>query len=129
MFAVKALKLPIPPGFPFLFFGGLFFFGVPFLVYFAKKKTYSKTEYKFYRDRLEYAEGFWTAEKKTIKYDKVTETALRRGIIQKRYNLGTIFLTTAATGFSQGRAMSGIRVRDIKDPEKVYEDVQRLIGK
>jgi len=129
MFVLKALKLPLPPLFPFFFFGSLFFFGIPILVYFAKKKTYSKTEYKFYRDRLEYAEGFWTAEKKTIKYDNITETALRRGIIQKHYNLGTIFLATAATGFSQGRATSGMRVRDIKDPEKVYEEVQRLIGK
>jgi hypothetical protein len=77
----KSSEIAFAPLFPFFFFGGLFFFGIPVLVYFAKKKTYSKTEYKFYKDRLEYAEGFWTAEKKTIKYDNVTETTLRRGII------------------------------------------------
>lgn len=128
MFAVKALKLPLPPSFTFVFFGCLFFFGIPLLVYFQKKKTYAKTEYKFYKDRLEYAEGFWTAEKKTVKYDKITETSMRRGVIQKRYELGTIFLSTPATGFSQGRAMSGIRIRDIKAPEKIYDTVQQLTG-
>ena len=80
MIAVKALKLPLPPSFTFVFFWVLFFFfGIPLLVYFQKKKTYAKTEYKFYKDRLEYAEGFWTAEKKTVKYDKITETSMRRG--------------------------------------------------
>ena len=127
MFIVQGLGLPLPPWFPFFFFGCLFFFGVPILVYTAKKRTYAETEYRFFRDRLEYAEGFWTAEKKTIKYDKITETAIRRGIIQRKYGLGTIFLSTPATGFSQGRAMSGISIRDIEAPEKVYEAIEKLI--
>ncbi len=127
--AVKALNLPLPPWFTFVFFGCLFFFGIPLLVYTAKKRTYVQTEYRFFRDRLEYAEGFWTAENKTIKYDKITETAMRRGIIQRKYGLGTIFLATPATGFRQGRAMSGIRIRDVEEPEKVYDAVEKLIGK
>jgi membrane protein YdbS with pleckstrin-like domain len=126
--AVKALHLPLPPWFTFVFFGCLFFFGIPLVVYTAKKRTYAQTEYRFFGNRLEYAEGFWTAENKTIKYDKVTETAVRRGIIQRKYGLGTIFLATPATGFQQGRAMSGIRVQDVEEPEKVYEAVQKLIG-
>lgn len=128
MFAVKALKLPLPPWFTFVFFGCLFFFGIPLLVYTAKKRTYNDTVYRFYRDRLEYAEGFWTAENKTVRYDRITETAMRRGIIQRRYNLGTIFLATPATGFSQGRAMSGIRITDIENPQAVYGTIQELVG-
>ena len=77
---------------------------------------------------LEYAEGFWTAENKTVKYDKITETAMRRGIIQRKYDLGTIYLATPATGFQQGRARSGIRLLDIEQPEKVYKAVEKLIG-
>lgn len=127
--AVKGLGLPLPPWFTFVFFGCLFFFGIPFFVYTAKKRTYAQTESRFFRNRLEYAEGFWTAENKTIKYDKITETAMRRGIIQRKYGLGTIFLATPATGFQQGRAMSGIRIRDVEEPEKVYEAVEKLTGK
>ena len=64
-----------------------------------------------------------------IKYDQIIETGMRRGIIQKKYGLGTIFLATPATGVQQGRATSGIRIRDIKQPETVYEAVEKLIGK
>lgn len=129
LFAVKALELPVPSWFTFVFFGCLFFFGIPLLAYMARKKTYAQTEYRFYRNRLEYAEGFWTTENKTIKYDQIIETGMRRGIIQKKYGLGTIFLATPATGVQQGRATSGIRIRDIKQPETVYEAVEKLIGK
>lgn len=129
LLAVKGLGLPLPPGFTFVFFGCLFFFGIPLLLYTAKKRTYAQTEYRFFRNHLEYAEGFWTTENKTIKYDKVTEAAMRRGIIQRKCGLGTIFLATPATGFQQGSAMSGIRIRDVEEPEKVYEAVKKLIGK
>ena len=128
MFAVKTLDLPLPTWATFVFFGCLFFFGVPFVAYTAKKRTYAKTEYRFYKNRFEYAEGFWTLENKTIKYNKVTETSMRRGIIQRKYGLGTIFLATPATGFQQGRAMSGIRIADIENVEEVYAAVQKLVG-
>lgn len=129
LFAVKALNLPLPSWFTFVFFGCLFFFGLPLLVYMAKKRTYAQTEYRFFRNRLEYAEGFWTAQNKTVKYDKVIETAMRRGIIQRKYGLGTIILATPSSGVQQGRTMSGIRIRDVEQPEKVYEAVETLIGK
>jgi membrane protein YdbS with pleckstrin-like domain len=128
MFGLKALGLNLPLWFTFVFFGALAFFGIPFIAYYSKKKTYAKTEYKFYPDRLEYAEGFWTAENKTIKYKNITETNLRKGIIQKKYGLGTIILSTPATGIQQGRARSGIRISDIENTEEIYNKVQSLIG-
>lgn len=128
LFAVQALKLPVPPWFTFVLFGCLFFFGVPLVIYIARSKTYAQTEYRFFSDHLEYAEGFWTAENKTIQYNKITESTMRRGVIQKKYGLGTIYLAIPATGLQQGRAASGIRVRDIEQPEKVYEVVQQLVG-
>ena len=129
LLAIKSLGLSLPPVLAFYFFGGLFFFGIPIFAYTAKKRTYRQVEYKFFRDRLEYAEGFWTAENKTIKYDKITETSMRCGIVQKKYGLGTIFLATPATGFQHGKAMSGIRIKDVEKPEKVYNTVLKLIGK
>lgn len=122
-FAVKFLGLSFPPWFTFAFFGCLFFFGIPLITYTAKKKTYAQTEYRFFKNRLEYAEGFWTAEEKTIKYANVTETAMRRGVIQRRYGLGTIVLATPATG------ISGIQIRDVEKAEKVHEALKSLIGK
>jgi membrane protein YdbS with pleckstrin-like domain len=127
MFAIRGTGIPLPAWFAFAVFGLLFFFGIPILACTAKKRTYAKTEYRFYRDRLEYAEGFWTAENKTISYNSVTEASLRRGVIQQKFGLGTIYLATPATGLSQGRAISGIRITDIPDAEAVFAAVQQLI--
>jgi|SaaInlStandDraft_1057018.scaffolds.fasta_scaffold127615_2 membrane protein YdbS with pleckstrin-like domain len=127
LFGIKALGLDIPLWFPFVFFACLAFFGIPFLTYYAKKKTYAKTEYKFYSDRLEYAEGFWTAENKSIKYKNITEANFRKGVIQKKYGLGTIILSTPAAGFQHGRARSGIAILDIENTEDIYNKIKDLI--
>lgn len=109
--------------------GGLIgLFGMPMLFYVAKQRTYARTEYRFYRDRLEYAEGFWTAEQKTIPLDRISEVSLRIGVIQKQYNLGTIYLATPATGAGEGQSRSGIRLTDIPEPEQVYKDIKALLG-
>jgi membrane protein YdbS with pleckstrin-like domain len=127
--AIKSMDLSIPLWGPPIVFGMLFFLGIPSIVYFVRKKTYDNTEYRFYKDHLEYTEGFWTAENKNISYRQIVETSMRRGIIQRKYGLGTIYLATPATGENPGKSSSGIRVRDIKNPEEVYETVQKLIGK
>ena len=127
MFAVKALGLDLPGWFTFVFFGALFFFAIPIITYSAQKKTYANTEYRFYQTKLDYFEGFFTTEEKTINYKNITEVNLVKGIVQKKYDLGTIVLSTPATGFSSGRARSGIRVQDIPDADQVYQRVKGLI--
>jgi membrane protein YdbS with pleckstrin-like domain len=128
MFAVGALGLDLPEWSTFVFFGALFFVGVPFVNYTARKKSYAKTEYTFYRTKLDYFEGFFTTEEKTIDYKNVTEVNLVRGIIQKKYGLGTIILSTPATGMAGGPARSGIRVHDVPDADQVYQHVKSLIN-
>ena len=85
---------------PFLFFGGIAFFGIPAIAYFGKKLNYSRTEYRFFHNRLEFEEGFFSINKKVIKYRDVKEVTLRKGIFQRIYGLGTIYLATLATGSS-----------------------------
>jgi hypothetical protein len=53
---------------------------------------------------------------------------MRKGIIQKKYGLGTIILSTPATGIQRGRARSGIMILDIENTEEIYKKVQNLIG-
>jgi len=127
MVAVQAIGLPLPGWFTFVFFGCAFFFGIPILAYVSKSRTYAATEYRFYAARLEYAEGFWAAENKSIKYDKILEASLREGVFQRQYGLGTIFLSTAATGFTSGRSRSGISISDIENPQKVYAALKELM--
>ncbi len=128
LIALKFLNIQLPIWSTFAFFGALAFFGIPAAAYFARKNTYSRTEYKFYSDHLDYAEGFWTVENKTIKYKNITEVNMRQGVIQKKYGLGTIILSTPAMGFQRGRARSGILVSDIENPAEIYEKLKELIG-
>lgn len=128
-FGMKALGLNLPLWFMFVFFGCLFFFGIPIVTYLAGKKTYQRTEFRFYPNRLDYYEGFFTIEEKTIDYRNITEVNLRRNIFQRKYGLGTIILSTPATGYSKGAALSGIRIFDIERPQEIYRQVKELIEK
>jgi membrane protein YdbS with pleckstrin-like domain len=123
----------------FMLFGALAFFGVPSLIYLGKKLNYQRTEYRFHKDHLEFEEGFLTIRKKEIRYADVKEITLRRGVLQQPYGLGTIYLATMATGTSPdsqpfsnlaigSASSSGVSIRDVRDPEAVYEKIRRIVN-
>ena len=131
-FAIQIFHLNVPYWFTFVFFALLFLVSIPLIGYLAKKKTYEKTEYRFYPDKLEYYEGFFNVEEKTIDYSNITEVSLRKGVIQRGHNLGTIILSTPATPvYVSGRGMpfSGIRILDIENPDENYTKIKALVGK
>jgi uncharacterized membrane protein YdbT with pleckstrin-like domain len=116
----------------------LAFFGVPIVAYFGKQLNYNRTEYRFFADRLEFEEGFFSINKKVINFRNVKEVTLRKGIFQRIYGLGTIYLATLATGATSRSnpfgalgfgnvSASGIMVRDVRDPDDMYEKVRRLV--
>jgi uncharacterized membrane protein YdbT with pleckstrin-like domain len=123
---------------PFIFFGALAFFSIPLVAYIGKKLNYARTEYNFLDDQLEFEEGFFTINRKVIKYRDVKEVTLRKGILQRIYGLGTIYLATLATGsttsFNPFYALgfgnvsaSGVGVRDIQNPDEAYEKIKKLV--
>lgn len=109
--------------------GIILFITIPAVYYYVTKKNYSKSWYRFYPDKLEFYEGFFVIQEKTIKYKNITELNLRRGFLQRRYGLGTIIISTPATGFSRGRAVSGIRIKDIQEPEIAYIRIKEMVDK
>ncbi len=125
---------------PFIVFGALAFFGIPMVAYIGKSLNYARTEYKFFDDRLEFEEGFFSLNKKTIKLRDVREVTLRKGPFQRLYGLGSIYLATLATGSWNSMnpfatmgfrnvTASGIVVRDIAGPDEAYEKFSQLIEK
>jgi membrane protein YdbS with pleckstrin-like domain len=123
---------------PFIVCGAIAFFGLPIVAYVGKKLNYSRTEYRFYPDRLEFDEGFFSINKKVIKFRDVKETTLRKGILQRTYGLGSIYLATLATGSTRNTnpftalgfgnvSASGVIVRDIEDPDGTFEKVRQLV--
>ena len=119
--------LGIPSWFPFVFFGAVFAFVLPLLSYRVNRKTYARTRYTFYRDKLDYYEGFFTVEEKTIDLRRVTEVNLRKGFFQQKHGLGTILLSTPATSAGTGRASAGIRIHDVEDPDGNYKRIKELV--
>lgn len=115
-------NLPYSVYAPFIVFASLFFIGTPVVIYTIGQRTYAKTDYRFYRDRLEYTEGFWTIEHKVIQYRNITEVMLRRNIMQRICGLGSVYLMVPAWG-----ARSGISITDVRHAEKVYQKVQQII--
>jgi membrane protein YdbS with pleckstrin-like domain len=118
--------------------GVVAFFAIPIVAYVGKKLNYSRTEYRFYPDRLEFDEGFFSINKKVIMFRDVKETSLRKGVLQRIYGLGSIYLATLATGSTRSTnpfvalgfgnvSASGIIVRDISDPDSAFEKVRQLV--
>jgi uncharacterized membrane protein YdbT with pleckstrin-like domain len=123
---------------PFIIFGTLAFFAIPAVAYIGKKLNYGRTEYRFFSDHLEFEEGFFSINKKAIKYRDVKEVTLRKGILQRIYGLGTIYLATLATGSTRGTnpfftlgfgnvSASGVSVRDIVDPDQAFDKIRQMI--
>jgi uncharacterized membrane protein YdbT with pleckstrin-like domain len=122
----------------FLLFGGIALVGFPLVSYFGKRLNYSRTEYKFFDDRLEFEEGFFTQNRKVIRYKDVKEITLHKGLFQRMYGLGSVYLATLATGSSRNPnvfgalgfgnvSASGVTVRDIQDPDATYDKIRTLV--
>jgi membrane protein YdbS with pleckstrin-like domain len=118
--------------------GAIAFFGIPIVAYVGKKLNYSRTEYRFYSDRLEFDEGFFSVNKKVIKFRDVKETTLRKGILQRTCGLGSIYLATLATGSTRNTnpfvalgfgnvSASGVIVRDISEPDEAFDRIRQLV--
>ena len=123
---------------PFELFGGAAFIGIPLVIYTVKKLSYHQTTYDFYDDRLEFKVGYFTLNKKSVKFKDVKEVTLEVGIFQRFYGLGTIYIATPATGsiwhwslFSAAGlgtvSAKGIIMRDITNPDEAYLKIKELI--
>lgn len=117
----QGIPLPIKLVFGVAFI--LLVFVIPWVAYVLKKRTYAQTEYRFFDDNLEYAEGFLTVENKSIRYDQIQETRMTRGLIQKKYGIGTILLKTAGQGPN-----AGVYIRDVENAEYLYERVKQIVS-
>ncbi len=128
---------PAKSGWSFITFGAIAFIGIPIVSYFGKRLNYSRTEYKFYDDHLEFEEGFFTQNRKVIRYRDIKEITLHKGMFQRIYGLGSIYIATLATGSSRGPNIfnalgfgnvsgSGVIVRDVRNPDDNYEKIRKF---
>ena len=89
-------------------------FGCPLFMYLSYKSTF----YTFYKDHLEYTEGFLTQNLKSLPQKKMVSIHLCKGILQRLVGIGTIKIQVHSGDF--------ISLKDIKDPEETFEYLKKL---
>ncbi|WP_455142867.1 PH domain-containing protein [Candidatus Hodarchaeum mangrovi] len=107
---------------------GFFLLGAILSIWYRKTSN-DHIEYRIFPNRIEYFEGLFTVEQKTIKFVDVSEIYLRKGVLQKRYNLGSIFLMTKGFMIPMvgGRgSLGGMILRDIEDPDAIYQQLKQF---
>jgi uncharacterized membrane protein YdbT with pleckstrin-like domain len=94
---------------------------------FLKRNNYQRTYYEFDEEKLIYYDGFINISRKEIFYQRVVEVNFTQNIIQRPFQVGTVLLSTAATGQGASVANSGIKIKDLADPEATYEKIKAII--
>ena len=107
--------------------GAVFFVMTPVAYIIIMLNRYTRTEYRFYKDRLEYWEGYFRLRKKQLRYADMIEINLKRGILQRLSQLGDIVISSSATSASDGIAESGIRIFDIYEPDPVFNYLKKNV--
>lgn len=116
----------------FVFFGekGLWILPILYLPLFftillLRKISYEEVEYRFYKDRIEYVDGFLVKNKKMIKYENIIDISQTRGVLFDRlFNLGTIQISTAGTSI-----ITGLYMYYIENPDYVYDWIVKVTSK
>ncbi|MFX0051235.1 MAG: PH domain-containing protein [Candidatus Hermodarchaeota archaeon] len=107
---------------------GFFILGAILSIWY-RRTSINHIEYRIFPNRIEYFEGLFTVEQKTVRFVDVTEIYLRKGVLQKRFNLGSIFLMTKGLMIPMIGArggLGGMILRDIENPDAIYQQIKQL---
>lgn len=89
-------------------------------------KRWKNTEYMV-TDKAVYAStGVFTTTCERKTFQEVTNVSVHQGIIDKRHNVGDVFILTGFTNTSNGKTIQkGINIVDIEDYMKVYKLINK----
>ncbi|MGM5484577.1 MAG: PH domain-containing protein [Nanobdellota archaeon] len=82
--------------------------------------TLSNTKYNFYKDRVEYYEGFWNQNKYSVMYNRITNLGQTNSIYERIFGLGTIHIST-------GAGNTGALIKHVKNPDATYNKLQSIV--
>jgi len=88
-----------------------------------KYLSYKKKYYDFYNDKLEYYDGFFTLNKSTVPYERITNIDENRGIIDRILGLYQISIETA------GSSTSEIKITYVKNGNKIVKELKEILKK
>ena len=106
----------------FVFAGIILSFLIAVLLsFFLSYMNLRAREYRFFRDRVEFYEGFLNITRKLVRYERVTDITYTRSVWERLWGTGTIRINTAGSPYKE------INISYVRNSEKVYNDVQNLI--
>ena len=88
--------------------------------------TYRRKKFTLTTESLSYQFNFLGDTEKEVLLRNVKEIELIRGIIQKRFGLGTITIYTQAS--IAGSNQTGLKLSDIEDSEAVYQLLKERVS-
>ena len=95
------------------------------IIYFFTKITLENIEYKFYSNRVEYYDGFLVKNRKTINYDRISNISQIRGIIERMWGLGTIYIDTPGSS-TLGHELS---MSYLENSDQIYDWINQTTQK
>lgn len=96
------------------------FFVIIFTLIYQVKKIFKNTSYLFYYDKMIYEINL---AQFPIKYEDIKTITYTQTKYQKRFNMGNIILT-AKTEVSRDNVVT---MRNIKEADKIYETVKKIV--
>ena len=96
------------------------FFVIIFTLIYQVKKVFKNTSYLFYYDKMIYEINL---AQFPIKYEDIKTITYTQTKYQKRFNMGNIILT-AKTEVSRDNVVT---MRNIKEADKIYETVKKIV--
>jgi membrane protein YdbS with pleckstrin-like domain len=97
----------------------LVLFSIPVFWFYMNLK---QRKYIFFKDRIEYYEGWMTIVRHVVPYEKVTDLTLIKTIWDRFFNTATIGLLTASF-------YGSVHINYVNNPEEVLNHLQKLVLK
>ncbi len=87
-----------------------------------------ETLYRVFSDRVEYNEGLWNRQYRTVIFDQVIDVELTEGVLQQTEGVGTVTLVTQQlVSMGEGRLSNRrISMTNIPDARGVYDLIRSL---
>jgi uncharacterized membrane protein YdbT with pleckstrin-like domain len=88
----------------------------------------SRTTYTIYPDRVEYCEGLWNRNRRTLVFDQVIDVELTEGVLQQTQGAGTVTLVTQQlVSLGEGNLSNRrIALSNVPQPKEVYDLIRSL---
>jgi uncharacterized membrane protein YdbT with pleckstrin-like domain len=102
-----------------------------YLLYLKAFKEPEKTRYRIFENKLEYYEGFFNRQQRTVVFDQVIDVVLKEGVFQQAKSAGSITLVTQQLVSSGDGKLSNrsVVLKNIPNPQEVYDLIRNLAGK